>query len=150
MHRGRRTILLLLLLVAFPLAGCGQQAVEAAREEPAELEPVDGSTISRIRLSEKAAERLDIQTATVRETEVEGRPRTVIPYAAVFWDANGDTWTYTSPEPLVFVREPITLERIDGDEAILLDGPRAGTDVVAVGVAELFGVETGVGGSSGH
>jgi hypothetical protein len=58
---------------------------------------------------------------------------------------NGETWTYTSPEPLTFVRAPITVEAIDADLAYLSAGPAPGTEVVTVGAAELFGVESGVG-----
>ena len=71
-------------------------------------------------------------------------PRNVVPYAAVLYGVNGETWVYTAPEPLVFVRQPITIDYIEGDLAILSEGPEAGTAVVTVGAAELFGAETGV------
>jgi hypothetical protein len=74
----------------------------------------------------------------------DGAPRKVVPYAAVLYGVNGETWVYTNPEPLVFVRSPITIDYIDGDLAILSEGPEAGTAVVTVGAAELFGTETGV------
>jgi hypothetical protein len=69
----------------------------------------------------------------------------VIPYAAVIYDLHGETWTYTSPEPLTFVRQAITVDYIEGDMAVLSDGPAAGTQVATVGVAELYGADTGVG-----
>jgi len=68
-----------------------------------------------------------------------------IPYSAVIYGLNGETWAYTNPEPLTYVRHPITIDYIDGGLAILLDGPSQGTDIVTIGVAELFGTETGVG-----
>jgi hypothetical protein len=71
--------------------------------------------------------------------------RTSVPYAAVLYDATGNTWVYTNTEPLVFIRHPISIETIVGDEAILSDGPPPGTAVVTVGVAELYGAEVGVG-----
>ena len=40
-----------------------------------------------------------------------------IPYAAVLYDPTGDTWAYTNPEPLVFVRAPIDRDPIDGSRA---------------------------------
>ncbi len=70
--------------------------------------------------------------------------RKVVPYAAVLYGVNGETWVYSSPEPLVFVRQPILIDYIEGDMAILSEGPEAGTAVVTVGAAELFGTETGV------
>jgi hypothetical protein len=68
----------------------------------------------------------------------------VIPYAAVIYDTEGNTWIYTNPEPLVFVRQSIVVDRIEGDEAFLSQGLDSGTMVVTVGVSELYGAETGV------
>jgi hypothetical protein len=70
--------------------------------------------------------------------------RKVVPYAAVLYGVHGETWVYTNPEPLVYVRQAITIDYIEGDLAILSEGPEAGTEVVTVGAAELFGTETGV------
>lgn len=135
----------LTLLLGLSLAACGQEPVEAGHDSPATVDEIEGSELKLITLTAKAAERLDIQTAEV-ERATDGL---TIPYGAVVWDADGTTWTYTSPEELVFVRAPITLDRIDGDRAILTDGPEPGTVVVHVGAAELWGTEHGVGGS-GH
>jgi hypothetical protein len=74
-----------------------------------------------------------------------GEKRIAVPYSAVIYDLNGNTWVYVSPEPLVFVREPITIDYIQGDMAILSEGPAIGTEVATVGVAELYGADTGVG-----
>jgi hypothetical protein len=74
-----------------------------------------------------------------------GSPRKVIPYAAVIYDPGGRTWTYTSPEPLVFVRQPIAVDAIEGDVTVLSEGPPVGTAVVTDGASELFGAETGIG-----
>ena len=52
---------------------------------------------------------------------------TVIPYSAVLYDPDGAAWTYTNPKPLVFVRADITVNRIDGERAILAKGPAPGT-----------------------
>lgn len=74
-----------------------------------------------------------------------GEKRRVIPTAAVLYSANGKTWVYANPEPLVYIREPIQIDTISGDEVVLADGPAAGTAVVTVGGAELYGTEFGVG-----
>jgi hypothetical protein len=74
-----------------------------------------------------------------------GMLRKLIPYAAVIYDAHGDTWVYANPQPLVFVRHRISVNYIEGDLAVLFAGPAAGTQVVTVGAAELYGAETGVG-----
>ena len=63
----------------------------------------------------------------------------------MFYHANGESWTYTNPEPLVYERHKVVIDRIDGDDVILKKGPSVGTNVVTIGVAELHGVETGLG-----
>lgn len=86
-------------------------------------------------------------TAAVSATEppLSRGTQTVVPYSAVLYDARGGTWVYTSPEPLVFVRHPIRIESIEGDQAVLSEGPSVGMAVVAVGVAEVYGTEFEVG-----
>lgn len=93
-------------------------------------------------LSSRALQRLDIKTAVVRRSE-DGE--TVIPYAAVIYAADGATWVYTVLEPAEFLRHLIVIDRIDGDEAVLSDGPSPDTQVVTVGAAELLGTELDVG-----
>jgi len=141
--RSRRMIL---GLVAIGLLVPACKEVEASEDstyqEPSTLVAIDGSDSSQVILTAKAAERIGLETAPV-EAAADGS--TIIPHAAVFYGLNGETWTYTSPEPLTFVREPIIVEAIDGDRAYLSEGPATGTAVVAVGAAELFGVESGVG-----
>jgi len=112
-------------------------------EEPARLEAIAGSDIEQVILTEDAVERLDLQTASVEAGS--GQRQSTIPHAAVFYGLTGETWTYSNPEALTYVRVPITVEHIDGEVAYLADGPALGTQVVTVGAAELFGVESGIG-----
>jgi hypothetical protein len=74
-----------------------------------------------------------------------GAARKLIPYAAVVYDTQGDTWAYTGGEPRTFVRHRIVVDYIEGDMAVLSEGPPTGTAVVTVGGAELRGAEFGVG-----
>ena len=62
----------------------------------------------------------------------------------MFYGASGETWTYITPEPQIFERAPIEIDRIKGDRAFLSEGPPSGTEVVTQGSAELFGIETGI------
>lgn len=253
------TVILILLIAALSLAACSEAATDTPdKSEPAHVEPIEGTELNRVVLAQKAAERLGIETAFVREEQfvldrsVEGkvvaapetgggnpdrvwvrislpesertqvdrsRPvrilllgddvedddtegwtaepdegpdvddsedagltgedvaealyyrianvehnlapgqqvlvefallddaaqRTVVPYAAVIYGLNGEAWVYVSPEPLTYHREPVTIDYIEGDTAVLVDGPPVGTEVVTVGVAELYGTDTGVG-----
>ncbi|MGH6816130.1 MAG: hypothetical protein ACREC6_10520 [Hyphomicrobiaceae bacterium] len=70
-----------------------------------------------------------------------GVPQKVVPYSAVLYDPQGGTWVYTNPEPLAYVRHSIAIADIEGDLAILSDGPPLGTTVVTVAGALLFGAE---------
>jgi hypothetical protein len=126
-----------LLILASLLTACAPKSTTTEKIEPFKLEPIEGSDFQRVILTEKAAKRLDIQTAPIRAGNV-------IPYAAVLYGLEGETWAYTNPEPLVFVREPIVIDQINGDSVTLSEGPEAGTAVVIIGVAELYGAEVGV------
>lgn len=134
----RRRALVVLFVASLGLSGCGTSSDPA----PAPADEATGTNPLEVTVSAKAAERLGIQT-----TEVKGAlaGRTSVPYAAVLYDAQGDTWVYATSKQDVFVRTQVRVDRIDGDVALLLDGPPSGTSVVTVGLAELFGAETGVG-----
>jgi len=142
----RGGVIAVLVVLALALTGCSDTAAneESGASDLATVEPIAGSDVARVTLSEDAARRLDITTAPI--TELGGRTaRTAIPYAAVLYDPNGDTWAYTNPEPLVFIRSPIRVVTIEGSTAVLSAGPPAGTRVVTVGAAELLGTEYEVG-----
>jgi hypothetical protein len=126
-----------LLILASLLTACAPKSTTTEKIEPFKLEVIEGSDFQRVILTEKAAKRLDIQTAPIRDGNV-------IPYAAVLYGLEGETWAYTNPEPLVFVRESIVIDQINGDSVTLSEGPEAGTAVVIIGVAELYGAEVGV------
>ena len=124
----------------------GSSTPEALAAEPATVEPVDGTDLSRVTFSPSAMKRLDVKTASVRAVEVDGKKGTAVPYAALFYDAEGGTWVYVSPKPRTFVRQQITVDYIDGTNAFLSAGPAVGTRVATVGVQELYGAESGIDG----
>lgn len=64
-----------------------------------------------------------------------------VSYWAILYDSTGKTWVYTNPEARVYVRQAVTVERINGAVALLSDGPAAGTVVVTTGAEELYGAE---------
>jgi hypothetical protein len=134
------------LVAALQLSSSGAafpaRAEAAVKIPPAQVEPVAGTQLKRIKLNAKAAQRLDVQTAEVRQ---EPSGKKIVPYASVVYDLNGAAWVYTNPEPLTYVRHSVTVELISGNEAYVSDGPPVGTAIVVVGVAELYGAEKGVG-----
>ena len=147
MKNSTRSFAIVMTIASVLLAACGQEAVEAAPGGDAvTVSEIEGSEVQRVTLSESSAARLGVETALVAEDAESGQ--LLIPYSALLYDASGATWTYTTSENLVFVREAVEVELIEGDFAQLTAGPDVGTEVVSVGAAELYGAETGVGG--GH
>lgn len=245
MLRRNRWLIIVLSVAGLYLSACAQAPATKPKVDPVVVATIEGSDFKRLTLTEKAAERIDLQTATVREeavtrrrivwgevvqgadddpgsvlvrlrlsesdlsqidqrqpalvtpdigdsnlvasltthairtsstAEVEedmagqyyevedanhgltpgqivrveltllgnGKQQKIVPYAAVIYGLQGETWVYTNPEPLVFVRESIAVDYIEGEQAVLLEGPPAGVAVVTVGGAELYGAETGV------
>ena len=129
-------LIIAVLLVAGLLSACAPKSESVEKISPSKLEPIEGTDLSRVILTEKAAERIGVQT-------VQASGQTV-PYAAVIYDTEGNTWIYTNPEPLTFVRAPIVIDHIEGDTAFLSEGLDSTITVVTVGVAEIYGTETGV------
>ena len=140
----RRTRWMVVGLVATGLAlsGCAEKSKsEASEDGPVKLVTVKGSDNPQVVLTARAAERIGIETAAIKE---EGGAK-VAPYASVVYDSSGAAWASTRPKPLTFVRTPITVESITGETALLSAGPDSGTKVVTVGTAELFGSEQEIG-----
>jgi vacuolar-type H+-ATPase subunit F/Vma7 len=129
------------LTAGLTLAGCAKTSEAEKHDKAVKLVAVPGSDVQQVVLTERAAQRLDIQMRPV----VEEAGVKVVPYASVVYEANGTTWVYTSPAPFTFVRTPVTVANIVGDRALLSAGPGAGTPVVTVGTAELFGSEKEIG-----
>jgi hypothetical protein len=142
-------IAVLIIGAALILAACGAQTTQTSEsstsDPPARVERIAGTGLSRVILSAQAAKRLGIETAPVQNALVKGKPQKIVPYAAVFYDLNGKSWVYTNPAPLTFVRASISVDSIDGNLAVLSEGPPSGTQVVTVGSPELYGTEFGVG-----
>ena len=135
------TIASLALVSAVALGACSATDAAPPAEEPVTVEEIAGTEIQRLTLSESAADRLDIQTATVASAG-DGM---VVPSAAVIIDPEGIYWVYTSPEPFVYIREEIRPVHEAGGGAFFEVGPAIGTAVVTVGVPELYGAEFGIG-----
>ena len=143
MRRTARWALAVLAVLAVTLAAFelterdASQNAAAGASEPAVVEPVAGSELSRVKLLASAAERIGLETEPVRARA----GRKVVPYSAIIYDEHGKTWVYASPARLTFVRAPVTVASIRGADALLSAGPALGTEVASVAVAELYGAE---------
>jgi hypothetical protein len=142
---GWHSVLVLVSAASIGLSGCAAVKSESVPtgEAAASMEKV-GSDLNKLTLTDKAVERLGLTTEKV----VKGKGSALqVPYASLIYDAAGKTWVYTSPEPRTYIRAAVTVDRISGDAVQLRSGPAAGTEVVTVGAAELFGAEFG---TKGH
>ncbi len=133
---------LVLITAGVSLSACGEASTgydheTASHHEPAKLEPIKGTDVQRVIFDAEAAKRTGLQTAPIRQ---DGRGK-IMPYAALIYDAEGNAYAYTVPEPLTYVRKEIGIVRVDGDSVMLSDGPPVGTKVVTVGAAEVYGTE---------
>lgn len=141
MKREHRWVVAALLLGVLVLPACRELSEESPTEsEPYRVEPVEGTDVARVILTEDGAQRIGLETTTVAESGA----GSVVPASAIWIDAEGQEWVYTSPEALTFVREPVVVDRYEEDAALLEDGPEPGTEVVSVGVPELIGSELGI------
>lgn len=131
------------------LAGCGTAHVHND-PPPAIVQPVPGSAVKQIRLTEQTVHRLGITTQAVHIAKARldnrGRAHKIIPYSAVVYDSNGSTWAFVNVGPRTFMRESIAVAAIEGSTAILASGPPSGAQVVTVGAAELLGAEYNISG----
>jgi hypothetical protein len=134
--------LVLIATCVVTLSACGEASSgydyeTASHHEPAKLEPIKGTDVQRVIFDAEGAKRVGLKTAPIRQNG----QGTVIPYDAVIYDADGKTYTYTAPKPLTYVRQEIAIDHVAGDSVMLSDGPPAGTKVVTVGAAQVYGTE---------
>ena len=130
--------ILILIIVGLQLSACSSTPAKDVSEydssNPATVERIGQTGLSRVILTTEAAKRVGIQTVQVNDPKV-------VPYAAVFYDPRGATWVYTNPAPLTFIRQSISVSSINGDQALLSAAIPTGTKVVTVGAPELYGTE---------
>jgi hypothetical protein len=146
--RRNMTAVLLVVGIGAGLSACAQ--AEAASGEEASLngnvakvEAIEGSALKKVLLSPEAVRHLGIDTGVVSIQAITNR--TVVPYGAVIYDANGAPFVFTVPQPNTFVRSPVTVTDVGGDLAAVDTILPVGTQVVTVGAAELMGTEFEVG-----
>ncbi len=129
------------MVVVMPLAGCddaSEAKINSVR--PATVEKQESGP-SRIKLTELAAKRLDIQFEEMKGTN----GRLEASYNVVFYGNFGREWVIVSSQPNVFTRTAVKIERVEGDKVYFSKGPAVGTKLVTYGIAELIGIEYGIG-----
>jgi hypothetical protein len=129
------------LLAALALPACSEVPSNLVESQPFKLEAVKGTDIQRVKLTAGTAEKIDIRTAQVSGTAT----RSAVPHSALIYNPDGESFVYTQPRPLTYVRAPVKVGRVEGDQVTLAAGPSAGTEVVTVGAAELLATEYEIG-----
>jgi hypothetical protein len=147
MQHSNRWLIVVLIIAGLQLSACERKSGAHHTEHPAEVKHIEGTALSRVTLTEKAAQRIGLKSDKVRGQPVphSASPRKVVPYSSLIYDPQGQTWIYTSPKPRTFIRHKVEVDYIEGDIAVLNEGPPTGTVVASVGVAELYGSEFGIG-----
>ena len=130
----------LIIFLSVQLSAC-EKAQETNMAKPAIVKNIAGSALHEIILTVDAFKRLDIQTVKTTETNLQGTLWKVVPYSSVLYDPEGNAWVYKNFNGFSFVRMPIKIARIKGEQVILFEGPPTGTLIVTVGAAELYGTE---------
>lgn len=126
-----------MVVAGLALSACQEVSSNLVEHKPYQLEPVEGTDLNRVRLSDDIAKKIDLQTVEARSN---GNV-TVVPHAALIYNPEGDVFVYTMPEAQTYVRAPVDVDRVVGDRAFLSNGPPAGTVLVTVGAAELLATE---------
>jgi hypothetical protein len=158
--RGRgRVMAVVLIMAVMVLSGCSELASsspESGKVIPAKVEAIPNQDVKKVTFTEQAAQRTGVETIAIAVAPAALLPAgarsspsmTVVPYSAILYGSDGETWLYTVPEPLTYVRAKVVVESVGGSggtQAVLSDGPPSGTTVVTKGVIELYGTELGIG-----
>jgi hypothetical protein len=150
MNSKRSIAAVVVIVVGCLLAGCSSSDEAPSDDSPVTLKAVEGTDLFQVELTEMAEKRLGLATEQVRAVTSEPAgttaATTTIPYAAVVYDSEGASWTYTRAGQHTYVRAEITVDRIQDDLAMLTAGPEVGTAVVVVGAPELLGAEMQIAG----
>jgi len=134
------TCAVLALLASPVLAGGGKSLGKDSGIVPVTLQEIPGSKIPQVTLTAQAVERIALRTEKVEEK----MGKKVVPYSSIIYDPQGGVWVYTMTGEGVFVRKPIEVDDIVGDDVFLVAGPSLGTSVATDGVAEIYGSEFGL------
>jgi hypothetical protein len=128
---------LALVAAAMVLTACQEVPSNQVKSQPYEVVPIKGTDLNLVKLADEIAARIDLQTAKV---DVNGTGK-VVPHLALIYNPDGKAFVYTKPKRQTYVRAPVNVDRVEGDQVMLAKGPPVGTVVVTVGAAELLATE---------
>lgn len=119
------------------LGACSEVESNVRDSQPYEVIGAEDAAIKTVKMDDETAALLPVELATVRERG----NRKVVPHNAVIYNPDGGSFVYTKPKAETYIRAPIDIVRVHGDDATLSKGPSAGTKIVTTGSAELLATE---------
>ncbi|CAI3798490.1 hypothetical protein [Pseudarthrobacter sp. MM222] len=129
------------LVFSLPACAAPVAAPAAVGEAPAKVEKNATTGIAKLTLTQRGLDRIELKTEPVTA----GAGGVQLPYGALMYDSAGKTWVYTNPAERVYERQEVTVSKVEAGVVTATVGPPAGTQVVTVGAAELFGAEFNTG-----
>jgi hypothetical protein len=129
------------LVFSLPACAAPAAAPVAVGEAPAKVEKNATTGIAKLTLTQRGLDRIELKTEPVTA----GAGGVQLPYGALMYDSAGKTWVYTNPAERVYERQEVTVSKVEAGVVTASAGPPAGTQVVTVGAAELFGAEFNTG-----
>ena len=132
------------IVLTLALSGCAEiEEKPGSTYEPAKVGAADRLGVKQVTFTAEAARRVELKTVAA----VRSGPHIVVPYAALIYDGQGESWVYTVSRPLTYLRAKVVVDKVEGDRVFLTSGPRVGTHVVTVGATEVYGAELDIAGS---
>jgi hypothetical protein len=128
---------LVVLAAGLTVSACAEVESNVREVYPYSVKPIKGSDVQRVTMVDETAALLPVETTAVSRA---GK-RKVVPHEALIYNPDGDSFVYTKPKAETYVRAPVKVVRVDGEEAVLSDGPPADTTIVTTGAAELLATE---------
>ena len=128
---------LVVIAAAFGGTACDEVPSNLRENQPYEVQGPEDAAIKTVKMEDATAALVPVKTTKVRR---EG-DRKVVPHNAVIYNPDGDVFVYTKPKAETYIREPIEVVRVNGNRAVLSDGPASGTTIVTTGSAELLATE---------
>ena len=83
------------------------------------------------------------RVSVLLKTQSKATSALTLPWSAVVIDIYGGNWIYTQQSKNSYERQRVFLDHVNGNQAVISEGPPEGSKIVANGALELFGVETG-------
>jgi hypothetical protein len=119
------------------VGACSEVESNLRENQPYTVEGPEDAAIKTVKMEDATAALLPVELATVRKDG----GRKVVPHNAVIYNPDGGSFVYTKPQAETYIRAPIKIVRVDGDDATLSKGPPSGTKIVTTGSAELLATE---------